>query len=201
MLPLFISPWINLILLEISVNRIKTKAPVIALEVCSDVAGPPFITSSLLADQDWCAGWRKWEEHISPPIPVQTSPDSVLAPCESPVLQVSWPFCNLSTYFLWISFLPIWVRVHFRSLNSLTLILCCLLPLSSLIFQKEVSSSHPGAVNFLLITRASPLPPSSLSQPLSCLWKQICLQTTLAIFRTLLTGQKLVLFFLFCVLV
>ena len=38
-----------------------------------------------------------------------------LCPCESPVLQVSWPFCDLSTYFLWISFLPLWVRVHFRS--------------------------------------------------------------------------------------
>ena len=102
-------------LLEISVNGFKTMAPLIALavcsesvlEVCSDVAGPPFTASSLLTDQDRCAGWRKWEEHTSPPIPVLTSPDSVLAPCESPVLQVSWPFCDLSTYFLWISFLPL----------------------------------------------------------------------------------------------
>ena len=121
---LFISPWINLILLEISVNGIKPKAPVIALavcsvsvlEVCSDVAGPPFIASSLLADQDLCAGWRKWEEQTSLPIPVLTSPDSVLGPCENLVLQVSWPFCDLSTSFLWIYFLPIWVRVHFRYL-------------------------------------------------------------------------------------
>ena len=104
-----------MILPEISVNGIKTKAPVIALavcslsvlEVCSNVAGPPFIASSLLADQDRCTGWRKWEECTSSRIPVLTSPDSVLAPCESPVLQVSWPFCDLSTYFLWISFLPL----------------------------------------------------------------------------------------------
>ena len=52
------------------------------LEVCSHVAGPPFTASSLLADQDRCAGWRKTEEHTSPPIPVLTSPDSVLVPCE-----------------------------------------------------------------------------------------------------------------------
>ena len=86
-------------------------APLITLAVCSEsvlkvssnVAGLPFIASSLLADQDGCAGWRKWEEHTSPPIPVLTSHDSVFAPCENPVLQVSWPFCDLSTYFLWIS--------------------------------------------------------------------------------------------------
>lgn len=41
--------------------------------------------------------------------------------------------------------------------------LCCSLPLNILSFQ-EVSSSHPGPVNFLLITEppTSPLPPSSL---------------------------------------
>ena len=121
---LFISPWINLILLEISVNGIQTKAPVIALavcsvsvlEVCSDVAGPPFIASSLLVDQDRYAVSMKWEEHTSPPIPLLTLPDSVLAPCESPVLHISWPFCDHSTSFLWIYFLPLWVKVHFRSL-------------------------------------------------------------------------------------
>ena len=82
------------------------------LEVCSDVAGPPFTASFLLADQDRCAGWRKWEEHTSPPIPVLTSPDSVLAPCESPVLQVSWPFCDLSTYFPGISFSFLFIESH-----------------------------------------------------------------------------------------
>ena len=100
-------------LLEISVNGFKTMAPLIALavcsesvlEVCSNIAGPLFIASSLLADQDRCAGWRKWEEHTSPPIPVLTSPDSVLAPCESPVLQVSWPFCDLSTFYGFLFFL------------------------------------------------------------------------------------------------
>ena len=89
----------------------------------------------------------------------------------------------------------------FQVLELLNLALCCLLPLNSLIFQKEDSYSHPGAVNFLLITRASLLPPSSLSKPLSSLWKQICLKATLGIFLTLLTHQKLVLFFLLCVLV
>ena len=49
------------------------------LEVCSHVAGPPFTASSLLADQDRWAGWRKREEHTSPPIPVLTSPDSFFA--------------------------------------------------------------------------------------------------------------------------
>ena len=104
-----------MILIEISVNGIKTKAPVIALavcslsvlEVCSDVAGPPFIASSLLVDQDRYAVWMKWEEHTSPPIPVLTLPDSVLAPCENPVLHISWPFCDHSTSFLWICFLPL----------------------------------------------------------------------------------------------
>ena len=71
----------------------------IALAVCSAVARPPFIGSLHRR-----AGWRKWEEHTSPSIPVLTSPDSVLAPCESPVLQVPWPFCDLSTYFPGISF-------------------------------------------------------------------------------------------------
>lgn len=69
----------------------------------------------------------------------------------------------------------------------------CLLPLSFLLFQKEVSSFHPGAVCELPPPqRRLPFASFLLCQPLSSLWEQTtCLQATLATFPTPFFGLQL----------
>ena len=133
-----------------------------------------------------------------------TSPDSFLAPCQSTVFWASWLFYNLSTYFSsYISQRPFLIlaliNFDWPSVSpGRALCVVCYHSTSSLsksfIFSPRSHELPPDK-------RTSPLPPSSLSQPLSSLWEQNKSPGNTVLLSDPVFGhQKQMLLFLFCVL-
>ena len=154
-------------------------------------------------------GWRKWEEHTSLPNTIWPH----LIP-SLPLVRARFSghpgYSVISQHILhWYLFFlyqpqtisdPCTYKLLLTFRFSWKSSLCCLLPLNFFIIQKSFIFS-PRNYELPPHKRTSPLPPSSLSQPLSSLWEQNKSSGNTGLLSdSVFWPLKQMLLFLFCVL-